>query len=109
MVSQDEEFLIEFKESLSKKSSITYEEKFVRNVAETVGIIGEHSGCNLFLVGRLPEGELALALNGSSESPELGPVGCLLTTTASVLVVQKYYENLSADLGDLPNIDSGPI
>lgn len=114
LVSQDEEFLTEFKELQSKNSSIIYKEKFVRNVAETVGIIGEHSRCNLFLVGRLPEGELALALNRNSESPELGPVGCLLTssdfpTTASVLVVQQYYENLSADLGDLPDRDSGPI
>ncbi|KAK1378192.1 Cation/H(+) antiporter 18 [Heracleum sosnowskyi] len=114
LVSQDDEFLTEFRESQSKNCSITYEEKFVRNVAETVCIIGEHNRCNLFLVGRLPEGELALALNRNSESPELGPVGCLLTssefsTTASVLVVQQYYENLFTDSGDLPDGDSGPI
>lgn len=105
LVSKDDEFLTEFNEIHSKDSSITYEEKFVRNVVETVGIIRELNRCNLFLVGRMPEGELALALNGNSECTELGPIGGLLTssecsTMASVLVVQQYYEKLSTDWVD---------
>lgn len=113
LVSKDDEFLTEFNEIHSKDSSITYEEKFARNVVETVGIIRELNRCNLFLVGRMPEGELALALNGNSECTELGPIGGLLTssecsTMASVLVVQQYYEKSSTDwVDELPDGDSG--
>lgn len=115
LVSKDDEFLTEFNEIHSKDSSITYEEKFVRNVTETIGIIRELNRCNLFLVGRVPEGELALALNGSSECLELGPIGGLLTssecsTMASVLVVQQYYDKLPTDWADeFPDGDSGSI
>lgn len=112
-VLQDDDFLTEFKDTHSKNASIAYEEKSVRTVAETIAITGEFNKCNLFLVGRKPEGEIALALNGNNESPELGPVGCLLTssefsTTASVLVMQQYSE-MSTDWGDLPNTDSSTI
>ncbi|GFZ01307.1 cation/H+ exchanger 18 [Actinidia rufa] len=98
--SADEEFLAEFKEKISKDSSIKYEERIVSRAGETVGAIREHSRCNLFLVGRMPEGQLVAALKGNSECPELGPVGGLLTspefsTNASVLVVQQYHSQLS--------------
>ncbi|PSS11349.1 Cation/H(+) antiporter like [Actinidia chinensis var. chinensis] len=97
--SADEEFLAEFKEKISKDSSIKYEERIVSHTGETVGVIREHSRCNLFLVGRMPEGQLVAALKGNSECPELGPVGGLLTspdfsTNASVLVVQQYHSQL---------------
>ncbi|KAL2516690.1 Cation/H(+) antiporter 18 [Abeliophyllum distichum] len=53
-----------------------------------VDMIRAHNRCNLFLVGRMPEGQLVAALNKNSECPELGPVGNLLispdfSTTAS--------------------------
>lgn len=113
LVSKDDEFLTEFNEIHSKDSSITYEEKFVRNVMETIEMIRELNRCNLFLVGRMPEGELALALKGNSECPELGPIGGLLissecSTMASVLVIQQYYHKLSTDwVDELPDGDSG--
>ncbi|KAI7989683.1 Cation/H(+) antiporter 18 [Camellia lanceoleosa] len=98
--SADEEYLAEFKQKMSKESSIKYEERVASNAAETVEVIREHNRCNLFLVGRMPEGELVRALNGKGECPELGPVGSLLispdfSTTASVLVVQQYHSQLS--------------
>ncbi|KAL6174783.1 hypothetical protein ACLB2K_051429 [Fragaria x ananassa] len=93
--SVDEEFLAEFKHRIVQDDSITYEEKVVRNEAQTIGVIRETGRCHLFLVGRCPGGEVALALNKRSEFPELGPVGSLLispdfSTQASVLVVQQY-------------------
>lgn len=116
LVSVDEEFLTDFKERISKDDSVNYEEKIVRNARETMGVIRDLSRSNLFLVGRNPEGELALALNGKGDSPELGPVGSLLTspefsTAASILVVQQYYDKGSQDLflenlEELPNGDS---
>lgn len=95
MGSVDEEFLAEFKHRIVQDDSITYEEKVVRNEAQTIGVIRETGRCHLFLVGRCPGGEVALALNKRSECPELGPVGSLLispdfSTQASVLVVQQY-------------------
>ncbi|KAM7491452.1 hypothetical protein LguiA_034373 [Lonicera macranthoides] len=113
LVSVDEEFLMDFKERIS---SVNYEEKIVKNARETMDVIRELGRSNLFLVGRNPEGELALALNGKGDSPELGPVGGLLTspefsTAASVLVVQQYYDKGSQGLSlenleELPNGDS---
>jgi hypothetical protein len=66
-------------------------------------VLREVNHCNLFLVGRMPEGEVALGLSRRSECPELGPVGSLLTspefsTTASVLVVQQYNSRASSNL-----------
>ncbi|KAK8610030.1 hypothetical protein V6N13_026574 [Hibiscus sabdariffa] len=88
---------------IQKDDSVRYEEKAVRNVTETIAAIRGAGHCNLFLVGRMPEGELALALRRRSECPELGPVGSLLispdfSTTASVLVIQQYNGYISPNL-----------
>jgi hypothetical protein len=100
--SADEEFLTSFKQNMVKDDSL-YEEKVVRNAADTIAVLREINHCNLFLVGRMPEGAVALGLSRRSECPELGPVGSLLTspdfsTTASVLVVQQYYSRASPNL-----------
>ncbi|CAN6718633.1 unnamed protein product [Malus baccata var. baccata] len=92
--SVNEKFIAELKK-VPNDSSIKYEERAVRNAAETTDLIREFNRCNLFLVGRRPEGQVAAALNIKGDCPELGPVGSLLTspdftTTASVLVVQQY-------------------
>jgi len=92
---QDENALAELKQKLSANGSIKYEVKRVENYSQSVAAIKEFSGCNLFLVGRYPEGVVAKAFSVKSECPELGPVGNLLTsadftTTASVLVVQQH-------------------
>nr|APA20115.1 cation/H+ exchanger 18 [Populus tomentosa] len=101
--SLDEDIISELKQKMSKDDSVKLEEKFVGNAAETIDAIHEERHSNLFLVGRLPGGEIALALRSSSDSPELGPVGGLLassdiSTTASVLVVQQYSSQVSLDL-----------
>ncbi|XVF10485.1 hypothetical protein REPUB_Repub07fG0187200 [Reevesia pubescens] len=94
--SADELFLMEFKNKISNDSSISYEERVVRNSTETIEVIREFSRCNLFVVGRTPESQVITAkLNAKSDCPELGPIGSLLTspefsTSASVLVVQQY-------------------
>ncbi|KAH0644412.1 hypothetical protein KY284_032296 [Solanum tuberosum] len=100
--SKDEELLTDLKHKLSKNSSIKYEEKLVKDAAETTELIRAYNRCNLFLVGRISEGEVAAALDKKSDCPELGPLGNLLTcpefsTTASVLVVQQYRNELSQD------------
>ncbi|KAI4307591.1 hypothetical protein L6164_030764 [Bauhinia variegata] len=61
----------------------------------------EFRNCNLFVVGRRPHSEVAFALK-NSEYPELRPVGGLLAShdfpiTASVLVMQQYYNKVSID------------
>jgi hypothetical protein len=96
--SEDDEFLAEFKLKTASDDSIIYEEKIVKDAAETVATIREINFCNLFLVGRRPDGELAFALE-RSECAELGPVGGLLAsqdfrTTASVLVMQQYHNGV---------------
>ncbi|XVE64748.1 hypothetical protein DITRI_Ditri07aG0126500 [Diplodiscus trichospermus] len=101
-MSMDEEFLSEFKK-IQKNDSVRYEEKAVRNASETIAAIRGAGRCNLYLVGRMPEGELALALRRRTECPELGPVGSLLispdfSTTASVLVIQQDHGNVSPNL-----------
>ncbi|CAA2938511.1 cation H(+) antiporter 18-like [Olea europaea subsp. europaea] len=97
--SEDEEFLAEVKEKVSNDSSIKFEEKMIKDAQETIDVIRSYSRCNLFLVGRMPEGQLVAAFNRRRECPELGPVGNLLispdfSTTASVLVVQQYRSQL---------------
>ncbi|KAA8522472.1 hypothetical protein F0562_013167 [Nyssa sinensis] len=97
--SVDDEFLAEFKERISADSSIKYEERVVGSSAAAIEVIRERNLCNLFVVGRMPEGQLVAALNEKSDCPELGPIGGLLTspefsTTASVLVVQQYRREL---------------
>ena len=91
----DERFLAEFKQKFFKDSTIKIEERVVRTAAETANVVREFSRCDLFLVGRMPEGQVADTLNVKSDCLELGPVGSLLTspefsTSASVLVVQQY-------------------
>ncbi|TMW93660.1 hypothetical protein EJD97_011328 [Solanum chilense] len=100
--SKDEELLNDLKHKLSKNSSIKYEEKLVKDAAGTTELIRAYNRCNLFLVGRISEGEVAAALDKHSDCPELGSLGNLLTssefsTTASVLVVQQYRNELSQD------------
>ncbi|KAL2347997.1 hypothetical protein Fmac_001997 [Flemingia macrophylla] len=95
LISQDEEFLGDFKLKIANDDSIIYEERIGKNASETVSIIREFNSCNMFIVGSRPTGEVACALK-SNELPELGPVGDLLAsqdcpTTASVLVMQQYH------------------
>lgn len=115
--SEDEEFLTELKKKMAKDNYIVFEEKVVRSAGQTIAYIHEISNCSLLLVGRMPAGEVALALS-RSECPELGPVGSLLTSpdfsaTASVLVVQQFNGQLSQNLpsefmaeAESPNGDS---
>ncbi|KAL8498588.1 hypothetical protein ACS0TY_021793 [Phlomoides rotata] len=97
----DDEFLDEFKKRVSEDGSIKYEEVAVSNGVELVNVIRSYNRCNLFVVGRMPEGEVVASLmNKKSECPEVGPVGNLLIspefkTTASVLVVQQYRSQLT--------------
>lgn len=98
---EDELFLAEFKVKIANDDSIIYEERIVKNAAETAAAIREYNCCNLFLVGRRPAGELACSLR-TGECPELGPVGSLLAsqdcaTTASVLVMQQYHYGVPID------------
>lgn len=92
--SLDENFLAEWKHTALHNSSIKFEERVVRNATEAIEIIQEHHRCTMFVVGRTPEGQAANELSPRIEFPELGPVGCLLTssftTVASLLVVQQY-------------------
>jgi hypothetical protein len=102
-ISEDEEFLVEFKLKTASDESVIYEEKIVKDAAETVAAIREFNSCNLFLVGLMPTGELACALE-RSDCLELGPVGGLLAsndfpTTASVLVMQQYRNGVRTNLG----------
>ncbi|XP_077227939.1 cation/H(+) antiporter 18-like [Tasmannia lanceolata] len=94
--SYDKEFLAEHRNKIS-----IYEEKVVRNWAEVVAAIQPLSRCDLFLVGRIPEGFPAAVPTERSECPELGPIGSLLTspdfsTTASVLIMQQYRGEMTA-------------
>ncbi|PIA39816.1 hypothetical protein AQUCO_02600345v1 [Aquilegia coerulea] len=89
-------FLAELRQKIINDGSIHYLERRVRNVAEIIAIVQEFSRCNIFLVGRNPEGLVASALSGDNNSVDLGPVGSLLTspefsTRASVLVVQQHH------------------
>uniref|UniRef100_A0A0V0H8Q1 Putative ovule protein n=1 Tax=Solanum chacoense TaxID=4108 RepID=A0A0V0H8Q1_SOLCH len=100
--SKDEELLTDLKHKISKNDSIKYEEKLVKDATGTTELIRAYKRCNLFLVGRMSEGQVVLALDKKSDCPELGPLGNLLTcpefsTTASVLVVQQYQTESSQD------------
>lgn len=103
--SADEKSLSVFKQKMTNGMySMNYDEKVVRNVEETMAFVREIQNCNLFLVGRIPSGEVAIGLDcRRSECAELGPVGSLLvsadfSTRASVLVVQQYNSQVSRDL-----------
>uniref|UniRef100_A0A1J3K1N6 Cation/H(+) antiporter 17 n=1 Tax=Noccaea caerulescens TaxID=107243 RepID=A0A1J3K1N6_NOCCA len=94
------------------ESHILYEEKIVNSCEEVFEVMKEYSRSNLFLVGKSPEGSVASVLNAvRSDTPELGPVGNLLTssesvsTSASVLVVQQYRASRdSSVVGVLKNV-----
>ncbi|KAL1195569.1 Cation/H(+) antiporter 18 [Cardamine amara subsp. amara] len=92
----DEEIMFEIRKKASVDESVKFVEKRIENAAVDVrSAIEEVRRSNLFLVGRMPGGEIALAIRENSECPELGPVGSLLispesSTTASVLVIQQY-------------------
>ncbi|KAL5551896.1 hypothetical protein UlMin_002072 [Ulmus minor] len=93
---QDETVISELKQKISNDSSIQYEERVVRNSTEIIEAIREYSRCNLFLVGRSPQGLIAASLKAKSDCSELGPVGGYLassdcSTSASVLVVQQHH------------------
>ncbi|KAL1532754.1 Cation/H(+) antiporter 18 [Salvia divinorum] len=97
--SEDEEFL---KEKVRKNGSIRLQEVVVSNAAEAVEAMRRYDRCNLFVVGRMPEGQLAAALKSHNDCPELGPVGNLLISSElsmvpSVLVVQQYRAQLTGD------------
>ncbi|CAN4127274.1 unnamed protein product [Withania somnifera] len=99
---EDEVVISSLKQRISTDGSIKYEERTVKDAGETLEAIKSHNRCNLFLVGRMPEGQVVASLNKYSECPELGPIGNLLTssdfsTTASVLVVQQYHSKLSQE------------
>ncbi|XP_045814427.1 cation/H(+) antiporter 18-like isoform X2 [Trifolium pratense] len=102
-ISEDEEFLAEFKLKTESDDSIIYEEKIVKDAIETVATIRKFNSCNLFLVGIRPTGQLVCALE-RSECSELGPIGGLLAsqdfpTTASVLVMQQYPNRVPTNSG----------
>ncbi|GAB4857473.1 Cation/H(+) antiporter 18 [Ancistrocladus abbreviatus] len=92
----DEAILRELKEKAKVNDSVKYEERAVNNSGETIEAIKEFAKYNLFLVGRMPEGQVAASLlKIRTECPELGPAGDLLisqdvSTPASVLVLQRY-------------------
>ncbi|KAF3667980.1 Cation/H(+) antiporter 16 [Capsicum annuum] len=95
----DESFLADLKQKSTGDGSIIFEERIVKDVTETIEAIHAYKKCNLFIVGRMSEGQLVLSFDTKSDCPELGPLGNLLTsheisTTASVLVVQKYLSQL---------------
>ncbi|KAF3582271.1 hypothetical protein DY000_02033837 [Brassica cretica] len=96
ILKSDEEVMSEIRKKSSVDESVTFVEKRVENAAMDVrSAIEEMRRSNLFLVGRMPGGEIALAIRENSECAELGPVGSLLISTdsptrASVLVIQQY-------------------
>ncbi|CAI9090915.1 OLC1v1025803C1 [Oldenlandia corymbosa var. corymbosa] len=95
-ISTDEEALLSLKERMKEDNSVQYIDIAVNNPNEVIAAMNAHNRCNLFLVGRMPDGELALSFVGRGDyHPELGPVGNLLassdfSTIASVLVIQQY-------------------
>ncbi|KAM3694401.1 hypothetical protein ACJW31_07G055200 [Castanea mollissima] len=108
--SGDEKFLVKFKQRFLEDSPIKFEERVVRNAAETIEVILEYSRCDLLLVGRMPE---VATLIEKSDCLELGPVGSLLTapdfsTSASVLVVQQYHSQRVSTSGASKWVDVLP-
>ncbi|KAL1828492.1 hypothetical protein DCAR_0207721 [Daucus carota subsp. sativus] len=108
----DDQVLDDLKRTISDKK-MKYEERIVNSAAQTIEVISEFSKCNLFLVGRIPEGEIARSLLTKTDTPELGPIGSFLvtpefSTEASVLVVQQYHSNMSVhSLASLKSEDEG--
>ncbi|KAD4178395.1 hypothetical protein R6Q59_021986 [Mikania micrantha] len=97
----DDDVIEDFKKNfVIKHTTVNFEERVVANASETAETIREYGRSNLFLVGRMPEGEAVEFPKNNSECPEMGPVGNFListniTTAASVLVVQQYHSQLS--------------
>lgn len=92
-IAADENFLDDMRQKYATMESVKMEIRLVRNSAETVDAIKELNRCNMFLVGRMPEGPVAASMDVRSDCAELGPVGSLLISpefSASVLVVQQY-------------------
>ncbi|KAF8046360.1 hypothetical protein N665_3789s0006 [Sinapis alba] len=109
----DIEAITELKAKLKEEEcQIIYEEKIVKCHEEICKAMNEYSRSNLFLVGKSPEGSVASGLHVMrSDTPELGPVGSLLTssesvsTSASVLVVQQYLASRDSQVvGVLKNV-----
>ncbi|KAJ8526976.1 hypothetical protein K7X08_029453 [Anisodus acutangulus] len=61
--SEDEEFLADVKHKSSMDGSIKFEERIVKDVQGTIETIREYNRCNLFLVGRMLEGQVVVALD----------------------------------------------
>ncbi|KAJ6826785.1 uncharacterized protein M6B38_370740 [Iris pallida] len=98
-MSSDAMFIDEFLSKSQNGKAISYEERTVTSSEETISSILAFGRCNLFLVGRSPEGAASVApVDERMDCSELGPVGSMLTsprfssTSASVLVVQQYCE-----------------
>ncbi|KAL0324236.1 UNVERIFIED_CONTAM: Cation/H(+) antiporter 18 [Sesamum calycinum] len=70
--SNDEVFIAEFKQKVSKDGSIRFKETAVSDAAEAVDVIHTYNRSNLFLVGRTPEGQLVGALNTTRSAPNWG-------------------------------------
>ncbi|GFP86674.1 cation/H(+) antiporter 18 [Phtheirospermum japonicum] len=110
----DEEFILDFKKKALKDGTIKFEESVVGDADVAIDVIRTYGRCNLYIVGRIPEGELAVAISKKSggECAELGPVGNLMIsaefgTTASVLVVQQHRDQMSGDsLASLKEVDT---
>lgn len=96
---RDEEYLAEFRERVEKDGRIKYDDIEVESGIEAVEVIKRHGECQLLVVGRMPEGQLVAAFEGTrNDCPELGPVGGLLTSpefSTSILVVQQFRTPLS--------------
>ncbi|KAE9614095.1 putative cation/H+ exchanger, rossmann-like alpha/beta/alpha sandwich [Lupinus albus] len=109
--SEDELFLYGVKQKIMNKSSIKFEERGVNNYEGIVEVVKVYGGCNLFLVGRISEGKVAITLNHvKCVCRELGPVCNMLTfpefsTSASVLVVQHYHGQKNLNRGSSTRVD----
>ncbi|KAK7251397.1 hypothetical protein RIF29_34550 [Crotalaria pallida] len=109
--SEDEIFLSEVKQKIMNNSSIKLVERGVNNYEGIVNVVKEYSGCNFFLVGRKPEGQVAVTLNFvKRECSELGSACNMLTypefsTSASVLVVQQYHAHRILSRGSSTRVD----
>lgn len=118
---EDEIFLSDMKQKSSGDSSIVFQDSIVKDIRETTEVIRGFKKCNLFIVGRMSEGQLVSAFDSKSHHcPELGPLGNLLisgeiSTSASVLVVQQYRSELpqeslrSLRAGDSSRVGSSRI
>ncbi|KAM7266604.1 hypothetical protein ACFE04_004501 [Oxalis oulophora] len=90
----DSAYVNEFRFKTMSDESITYLEKQISSVEETVQAVKENSDdIHLYVVGRGGSSPLTLGLADWSESPELGAIGDILVqckVSSSVLVLQQY-------------------